>query len=298
LREYHVAAPIQPTVEPTQVTLATITPQPEATEAVAAVVTAPTAEASSTTSSGRSSGDNIALLLIFGAVLFIIGAVILALALSRVRRPEPFTPQPAGNNFYDTIDDEVEASVSATRIRERDIIVGGNDNENPTRAAQRAHPAPSNPDHQTDETYLGDFDPDAEDEMLITQVLSDKRFRDMMEQSVEQDEVIAWLRVEGSSPGDFELTRRGAVVGRSQDCDIQIKGDRAISRQHARLEVQAEDMITISRLSAVNPVIVGGVQVGNHHELKTNDVIHLSDRTRLILITRTDELDEEITRIK
>jgi hypothetical protein len=297
LREYRMPVPIEPTAAPTQVVLATITPQPEETEAAAIVDTAPTAEASSTSDTGGTSGDNIALLLIVGAVLFIIGAVILALALSRMRRPEPYTPQPTGSNFYDTID-EVESSVSATRIRERDIIVPVNDSDNPTRAAQRAHPTPSSTEHQTDETYMGDFDVDAEDEMLITQVLTDKRFRNMMEQSVQQDEVVAWIRVEGSSPGDFELTQRGAIVGRSQECDIQIKGDRAISRQHARLEVQPDKTITISRLSAVNPVIVGGLQVGNHHELKSNDVIHLSDRTRLILITRTDELDEEITRVK
>lgn len=298
LQDYHVAVPIEPTEEPTQVVLATITPQEAATEAVAAVDIAPTADATSSSDSEGGSGDNIAFLLILGAVLFIIGAVILALALSRVRRPAPYNPQSAQGNFYDTLDDEVEASVTATRIRERDII-DINDSENPTRAAQRAHPSPAtSTDYQTDETYLGDFDVDAEDEMLITQVLTDKRFRSMIEQSADQDEVVAWVRLEGHMPGDFELTRRGALVGRSQECDIQIKGDRAISRQHARLEVQAEDTITISRLSAVNPVIVGGIQVGNHHELKTNDVIHLSDRTRLILITRTDELDDEITRIK
>ena len=297
LREYRVPVAVEPTTAPTQVVLATITPQPEATEVAANIDTAPTADASSTSDTGGSGGDNIALLLIIGAVLFIVGAVILALALSRLRRPEPYAPSASGN-FYDTIGDEVESSVSATRIRERDIMSGASDNDNPTRAAQRAHPTPISPEHQTDETYMGEFDVDAEDEMLITQVLSDKRFRNMMEQSVEQDETVAWIRVEGSSPGDFELTGRGAIVGRSQECDIQIKGDRAISRQHARLEVQPDKTITISRLSAVNPVIVGGIQVGYRHELKSNDVIHLSDRTRLILITRTDELDEEITRIK
>ncbi|MDQ7036073.1 MAG: FHA domain-containing protein [Anaerolineae bacterium] len=242
--------------------------------------------------------DNIALLLILGAVLFIIGAVILALALSRLRRPTPYSPQAEQGNFYDTLDDEVESSVTATRIRERNILDTG-DGDSPTRAAQRAHPSPSSSaDYQSDETHLGEFDVEEVDEMLITQVLTDNRFRNMIEQSVDQDEVVAWIRLEGTIPDDFELTRRGALVGRSQECDIQIKGDRAISRQHARLDVQANDTITISRLSAVNPVIVGGIQVGNHHELKTNDVIHLSDRTRLILITRTDELDEEITRIK
>lgn len=295
LQTYNIPVPVEPTAEPTQIVLATITPPNVAspTEVVAPAAT----ETSSTTQTAASSGENIALLLIVGAVLFIVGAVILALALSRVRRPETYPPSTPPSNFYDTLD-EVESSVSATRIRERGLVDSG-EGENPTRAAQRAHPSSSaSVEHQVDETNLGDFEPDYEDEVLITQVLTDERFRNMMQQSVQQDEVVAWLRVEGPSPGDFELTRRGAVVGRSQDCDIQIKGDRAISRQHAKLEVQADNKITISRLSAVNPVVVGGIQVGNHHELKTNDVIHLSDRTRLIFVTRTDELDEEITRIK
>jgi pSer/pThr/pTyr-binding forkhead associated (FHA) protein len=78
------------------------------------------------------------------------------------------------------------------------------------------------------------------------------------------------------------------LVGRSTDCDIQITGDPAISRHHARLEVAEDDSITISRLSATNPVIIGGVQVGNHHPLRPNDVIHLSDATRLIYIEKPD----------
>jgi hypothetical protein len=294
LQSYNVPVPIEPTAEPTQITLATITPQN--VEAATEVVAVPTAT-SSTAETPATAGDNIALLLIVGAVLFIIGAVILALALSRMRRPETVVASTTPANFYDTLDD-VEASITATRIRERGLVDTG-DGENPTRAAQRANPSSAGSvEHQVDETNMGDFDADYEDEVLITQVLSDDRFRNMMQQSVQQDEVVAWLRVEGTSPGDFELTRRGAIVGRSQDCDIQIKSDRAISRQHARLEVLENDKITISRLSAVNPVVVGGVQVSNHHELKSNDVIHLSDRTRLILITRTDELDEEITRVK
>ncbi|MEO1166695.1 MAG: FHA domain-containing protein [Chloroflexota bacterium] len=88
---------------------------------------------------------------------------------------------------------------------------------------------------------------------------------------------------------DQPLTMRGAVIGRSQECDIQITDDRAISRKHARLDVQADRQVTISRLSATNKVVVGGVQVGNKHVLKPNDVIHLTDTTRMVFIAKESE---------
>ena len=120
----------------------------------------------------------------------------------------------------------------------------------------------------------------------------------MMSQSRSNVEIIGWIRLVSKDINrDFELTRRGAVVGRSQECDIQITGDSAISRKHARLDVSAINQVTISRLSAVNPVLISGIQINNLHPLAPNDVIHLSDETRLIFIAKVepDEFDDDDT---
>jgi hypothetical protein len=300
LREYNVPPPPEPTVEPTAIVLATIppratdTPAPETTEV--AIVTNPTAEAS-VIPSDNGSDDNVAFLLIIGAVLFVVGAVVLALALSRVRRPSSLDTSKPSPNFYESLDTPhySEAAMTATKIRERSIVEDADIGE--TRIAPEAAGLGSSA--KLDDTYLDD---DAEygdeDELLVTQVLTDERFKQMVLLSKTNDEVVGWMRLstEGEAQSDdYPLTQKGAVIGRSLDCDIRVKDDRAISRQHARLDVRPNGQVTISRLSAVNPVVVGGVQVSNRHPLKPNDVIHLSDRTRLVFIAKDVEFVEDTT---
>ncbi len=294
-RDYTVTLPATATPAPTAtIETPTETPTEEATIAAATEVIATEAIVDTTeppaTSSETGGSSNVAILLIIGAILFVIGAVVLALALSRVRRAPVKNPAPQTANFYETlnnINNDASSSLTATRVRERNIV--SSDGLDPqTQIAS------------LDDTHMeGDdiSDSDEElDEILLTQVLSDKRFQSMMEQSSNDDEIVGWLRLIVSNraeDGDYELKRRGAVIGRSQECDIQITGDRAISRQHARLDVRSNGQVTVSRLSAVNPVVVGGVQISNRHPLAPNDVIHLSDETRLIFIAR-EEIDPDM----
>lgn len=295
-QDYNVPLPATPTPVPTAtVEIPTETPVQEiivATEATEeAVVPVVTSTPGISDENGSPGSNGVAILLIIGAILFVVGAVVLALALSRVRRvPVDDAPQQTGN-FYETlqtIDNEVENQVTATRIRERGLVSEADDSQ--TQIAT-----------SLDDTYMAEDDVESEeehDELLLTQVLTDNRFQSMMEQSTSNEEVIGWMRLLVDGVGenrDFELSRRGAVIGRSQECDIQITGDRAISRQHARLDVRSNDQVTVSRLSAVNPVVVGGVQISNRHPLAPNDVIHLSDETRLIFVAKEEQnTDTEI----
>ncbi len=265
--------PIPPTPTParTEVALATIPPRADETGEGALAEIASEAEANL----GGISNDQIALLLIAGAGLFIVGAVILALALTRIRRtPGDLTSSDA---FYNTLDagppDELHYSGSATKIRERDLL--------PEVDITRIAGVPSR-----DPAPLSE-----EEALIITKVLSDERVQRLMKQSLADEEVVGIVRVEGAAEGDYEVRRRGLLIGRSTDCDVQITNDPAISRHHARLEVAEDGSLTISRLSATNPVIIGGVQVGNRHPLRPNDVVHLSDATRLIYIAKP-EADE------
>lgn len=132
-----------------------------------------------------------------------------------------------------------------------------------------------------------------QDEALLTQVLTDSQFRRMMNDDQASEEVVAWLRLDGGSQRDFALKRTGALLGRGVDCEIIVRDDPAISRQHARLSVNSAGMVMLTRLSLTNPIIVGGVYVVNDHILQPNDVIHLSDRTRLIFIARQPDTGDD-----
>lgn len=287
LRDYNVPQPAisTPTLsapEPTAVMLETIPPDATATP-VAAIINEPTSVPPvSTAPTSPRSNQGIAILLIVGAVLFVGGAVGLAVSLTRSRNPQPAQP-PAPQNYYmelssstSTNEQPSSSDKAPTRIRERDILA---DNTDQTQIGD-----------VKDDTYIMVTDTDEEDDaMLMTQVMTDDRFQKMVENSRLDDEVVGWMRIiiEGQVDiRDQPLTMRGAVIGRSQECDIQITDDRAISRKHVRLDVQSDRSVTISRLSATNRVVVGGVQVSNNHVLKPNDVIHLTDTTRMVFIAK------------
>lgn len=274
-RDYNVPSPATATPE-----ISTISPTTTAL-AEATTVSIPIAEGTSIpvdipqtdlpSQNNEAGNDNVAILLIVGAVLVVIGAVVLALALSRVRRT-PIAETPVSLNFYQTLDTV----------------------ENTTQNSDQSNLLSDDSDEPITKLHVDDD----LDNLLVTQVLGDERFQNMMAQSRSNMDIVGWIRlVSRENNRDFDLTMRGVVIGRSQECDIQITGDGAISRKHARLDVRANNQVTISRLSAVNPVLISGIQINNRHPLAPNDVIHLSDETRLIFIAKIepDEFDDDDT---
>jgi hypothetical protein len=65
---------------------------------------------------------------------------------------------------------------------------------------------------------------------------------------------------------------RGAVIGRSRDCDI-VLDDAGVSRRHAKLRPEASAMWRIEDLGSTNGVRVNGLTVAGAHELRSGDRI-------------------------
>ncbi|MGH2910846.1 MAG: FhaA domain-containing protein [Solirubrobacteraceae bacterium] len=65
---------------------------------------------------------------------------------------------------------------------------------------------------------------------------------------------------------------RGAVIGRSRDCDI-VLDDAGVSRRHAELRPEASTIWTIEDLGSTNGVRVNGLAVAGAHPLRTGDRI-------------------------
>lgn len=123
-----------------------------------------------------------------------------------------------------------------------------------------------------------------DEETLVTAALPDEQLRVMSEELPEPAEgVIAWVRLNTAVPQYFELRAEGATIGRSKECQINIKGDLFVSRQHAHLRVD-EGKVYIEKTSARNPVLVNNVPVVDPHLLRSYDVIQLSPSTQLIFI--------------
>jgi len=158
--------------------------------------------------------------------------------------------------------------------------------DQPPRPAPRSAPRP--PQDYSDE-----------EDMVLTSVLDDSDFQSMQAKS--GGEVLAWLRLDAKPPRDYELRASGLSIGRKADNDIVVTGDSAISGQHARLEVDADEGVTLIVLSKTNPVVISGVMLRENERrvLRSQDVIQLSPTTRLIFVARADgesaSFDEELT---
>lgn len=122
-----------------------------------------------------------------------------------------------------------------------------------------------------------------EDELLITTVLFDEKFRRTVNESA--SEVVGWLRLDEKPPRDYTMTHKGMVIGRSRECDVIVRGDPQVSRKHAQIAVDATGKLWIERLSATNPILVGGTPVTQRRELRPRDIIQLSLNTRFIFIS-------------
>ncbi|MFK7991280.1 MAG: ATP-binding protein [Sandaracinaceae bacterium] len=94
----------------------------------------------------------------------------------------------------------------------------------------------------------------------------------------------------GSEAGRrYSLTSDHIVVGRSEDCDVQID-DGKVSRRHAVISQGAGNRWTIEDLGSRNGTIVNGRAVSTEN-LALGDRIQLSGET-LLLFTRQDPLED------
>ncbi len=125
-----------------------------------------------------------------------------------------------------------------------------------------------------------------DEDVVVTAALAEEQLRKMAEEAPEATEgVVGWLHLPTPQPQYFELRTEGAVIGRSKESQIVIKGDLFVSRQHARLRIENED-VYIENMSARNPVLVNNVPVTGARRLSMYDVIQLSPSTQLVFIAR------------
>jgi len=84
----------------------------------------------------------------------------------------------------------------------------------------------------------------------------------------------AYLEITGSKERDgiFELGEREAVIGRSEECDIQL-GAQNVSRRHAAVLFRQEEYL-IEDLGSTNGVLVNGIKVVKC-VLRNNDQIDI-----------------------
>lgn len=126
-----------------------------------------------------------------------------------------------------------------------------------------------------------------DDDIVVTAAIAEEQLQKMIDESFQSAiDIVAWLRLNTPVPQYFEVHPEGAVIGRSKECQIVIKGDLFVSRQHARLRVENRDVF-IEKLSTRNPVLVNRVSITDAQKLNSYDVIQLSQTTQLIFIANT-----------
>jgi len=258
--------------------------------------------------------DDLSLEVLIGAL--VIGLILIAVLLAAVvrnlreRRRRQIEDREEATNFYRTIETSLEAAVRtgraagddeagddeadtpASRDKGEDDQVGTLRPES-TPAYEPASPdTPSMPPPGSTPAPGSPGDPlasrlivpeNGEESLVLTNVSS--RQVQQMRQGAARSNGVAWLRVLGQDyAADYLLPWEGLTIGRGVDSDIRILGDDMISRKHARLTVTEAGQVSITRLSAANPIIVRGLSVVNDFQLEANDIIYLSPQTRMIFI--------------
>lgn len=237
-----------PTDTPTYTPTATATPTPTATPTATATLTptpTPTATPTPDLVTSVISAARTIDPLIWGGIVIVLVSTGLMFVLLRPRRRTAPSTSARTTSFYESLD---------TEIGER---------QTPNAGATKME----------------------DEEALVTAVIPDEQLNKMIDETAASpSDVIAWLRLSTVVPQYFELRAGGAVIGRSKECQILIKGDLFVSRQHARLIVDSEGIVSIERLSARNPVLVNNVPISEPRRLQSFDVIRLSPTTQLIFI--------------
>ncbi len=82
------------------------------------------------------------------------------------------------------------------------------------------------------------------------------------------------LVVSGKSSGYyFPLEERTMVVGRDEECDIQVL-DEKVSREHMRVRFDEESKrYRVSDMKSTNGVVINGQPISEERELKDGDTI-------------------------
>lgn len=252
---------------------------------------------------------NLSLEVLIGAL--VIGLILIAVLLTaivrnlRERRRRQMEDRLEATNFYRTIETSLEAAVRtgratgddeadtpASREEANDDQVGTLRPEStpayepaspdtPSMPPPGSTPAPGSPEDPLASRLIV---PENDEESLVLTNVSNRQVQ-QMRQGAARSNGVAWLRVLGQDyAADYLLPWEGLTIGRGVDSDIRILGDDMISRKHARLTVTEEGQVSITRLSAANPIIVRGLSVVNDFQLEANDIIYLSPQTRMVFI--------------
>ncbi|MFP4320857.1 MAG: FHA domain-containing protein [Anaerolineales bacterium] len=268
------------------------TAAPEETESAVPLTVAedpPAADASDDES------DSFNPLILVGGGLVGLAALLLGAYVVLSRRPATPTVQPVAsaapsammNTFQDVT--EYEATFQESAASEPYDFYASAGATTPQPALARRAPATSVERQQAELAAQHTDLLSEEDEMLVTEMLSDTDFQQMRQQSAR--EVVGWLRLDMEPPRHFELFAGPALVGRKPSCDVVITDDSSVSGEHLRLEWEAEGTMWVSTISKTNPAMVSGLILppGEARPLQPQDVIQLSPKTRLIYLQRLPE---------
>ena len=98
--------------------------------------------------------------------------------------------------------------------------------------------------------------------------------------------------VSGKSRGNYlPLRRESSIIGRDEDCTLQVLGD-LVSRRHLEIRHnEADKSFTAVDLNSANGVLINGLQLDEPRSLQDNDSIVLGESK--ILFTAEDFLDRE-----
>ena len=134
-----------------------------------------------------------------------------------------------------------------------------------------------------------DFDDDSDDK---TQIRPPSGIREAVPAPARQTACL--IVISGKAVGKmFKLALGEMVIGRSQDCQIQLEDD-GVSRRHAKVQFSAEGSIRLVDLDSTNGTWCEGKRVASHL-LSDGEKVQIGNST-ILKFSYQDDLDEAFQR--
>lgn len=84
---------------------------------------------------------------------------------------------------------------------------------------------------------------------------------------------------EGTRKSYSAVCNQEIVIGRKDDCDIQIDDDDKVSKYHCKIQNKGRDRFTIKDIGSTNGTILNDNEIKSEEYIETGDIIEIGDYT-------------------
>lgn len=109
------------------------------------------------------------------------------------------------------------------------------------------------------------------------------------------DKSVKHITLENLLTKEVHELRVPTIIGRHEDCDLVLAGERGASRKHARVTIE-DELVVLMDLGSLNGTIVNGHEINRPVQLADGDIVLFDKQEYRFAISSTmEELSQNVT---